>query len=171
MMLLKLPSLSSSPGSLQDDGPHAVEQLPFIEAVALRAAADDVDHLVEVVEHHVLLRRAAGARASRLPDRLAGGLDDGGDERLEVRLLAVRGDRHVRRRDVETERNVASRRRLGDSVSQPAAEQVEVALVAIELEIGGDRRAVDVDEALRFARDIARRPNLDHERNDGLKRG
>ena len=39
------------------------------------------------VEHHVLLRHAAGAGAPLLPDRLASGLDDGVDERRKVGSL------------------------------------------------------------------------------------
>ena len=91
-------------GLLHDDRAHGVEQLARIEAVALRAAADGVDDLGEMVEHHVLLRlrrwRSAGAT---LRIALAAASAMAPDERLKVRLLAVRGDRHVGRRDVEPE--------------------------------------------------------------------
>ena len=55
MMPVKLPIFSSSPISSIDDRAQCIEQLAGIEAV-LAVTADLGDDLVEMVEHHVLLR-------------------------------------------------------------------------------------------------------------------
>ena len=61
-------------------------------------------------------------------------LRDGGADLIEkwdeVWLLAVDRDRHVRRRDVETDVEVLVLRRLRDGVAEAASENVDVALVA-----------------------------------------
>ena len=99
---VKFADLQFLPRLVHDDGPQGVEQLARIEAVLFLAAADDVDHFVEIVEHDVFLRRAAGGgrRTLRiaLPMASAMGVRNGA-----VRILAVAGDRHVRRRDIEPE--------------------------------------------------------------------
>ena len=88
-------------------GRSGVEQLARVEAVAF-VAADGGDDIVEIVEHDVLLRRAAwrrGGAPCAPPCRTASAIASRNG--LEVRLLAVRGDRHVGRRDVEPDGEVA----------------------------------------------------------------
>ena len=89
-------------GLLQDDGPELVENLPLVEA-ELAVAARVRDRLVEMFEHDVLLRQLLllRCRALRLLGRGRDRLADLVDERLQVRCLAVRGDRAIGRGDVD----------------------------------------------------------------------
>ena len=129
-------------GLLLHDRAQRIEQLARIEPVAL-GAADGFDDLGEMVEHHVLLRHDARARPADLADRLGHGFVNDGEERGEVRLLAVRGDRHVGRSDVEPDVEFQLLGRFGDRVTKPAAEQVDLALVALQRHFAGDRGAID----------------------------
>ena len=144
MMLLKLCDLQFCAGRLHDDGPQGVEQLARVEPIAF-LAADFSDDIIEVVEDNVLLRRALGVGASRLADRLRHRVTDRIEKRFEVRLLAVRRDRHVGRRDVQPDVEVRFLRCFGDGVSKPASEQVDLSLVACRIDVASDRRAVDAD--------------------------
>ena len=69
---------------------------------------------------------------------------------VKVRLLAVRGDRHVGRSDVEPDVEFQLFGRFGDGVTKPAPEQVDLALVALQRHFAGDRGAIDAggDEVL-----------------------
>ena len=165
MMPVKLLDLQFLAGLVHDDRPQEVEQLARVEAVAF-LAADGGDGIVEIVEHDILLRHASlalGRRALRTAFATASLICV--EKRFEVRLLAVRGDRHVGRRDVEPDGEVLVLRRFGDGVVKPAAEQVDVALVACRVDVAGDRRAVDADQQPHVRALCG--PRLDHERDLG----
>ena len=88
---------------------------------------------------------APGRRTLRIALVMASAMT--AQERGEVRLLAVRGDRHVGRSDVEPDVEFQLLGRFGDGVAKPAAEQVDFALVALQRHFAGDRGAVDADAA------------------------
>src|SRR5262249_55473340 len=69
--------------------------------------------------------------------------------RLQVRCLAVAGDRYVGRCDVDRDEELRLDRRLRDGVRKPAAEGVNVTLVAGGMDFAGDWCAVHADEQLR----------------------
>ena len=96
---------------------------------------------------------------------LADGVVNAVEERRQVRFLAVAGDRHVRRRDIEPDKEFLVLGRLGDGLIKSATECDDVALVAIHRQFGGDRRAVDADQ--KAALIGLRSPDLDGVRNDG----
>ncbi len=146
-MSVKLRDLQFLAGLVHDDGPQGVEQLARVEPIAF-LAADGGDDIVEIVEHDILLRCAfgLGVGASRLAHRLRHGVADRIEKRSEVRLLAVRRDRHVGRRDVQPDVEVLVLRRFGDGVREPASEHVDLPLVASRMDVAGNRRAVDAGD-------------------------
>ena len=120
MIFLKLSIFSSLPVASMTIGRNAVEQLTLAESVTF-LAADLCDGIVEIVEHDVLLRRALGfgVGAVRLAYRPRHGAADRVEKGIKVRLLAVRGDRHVRRRDVQPDAEVGILRRFRHGVESP----------------------------------------------------
>src|SRR5262249_34911658 len=92
---------------------------------------------------HILLRfPVRRVRAMRLADSLPGRLSNGINEWLEIGRLAVRHDRHVRRRYVELNIEVRVLRRLRDRATEPAAEHADVALVSRGVDAARHWRAV-----------------------------
>ena len=106
---------------------------------------------------------------ARLAHNFRHGVPDLVKERQQVGLLAVTGDRHVRRDEVEPEGEVLILRSLGDGVGEPASEDVDVALVARGVDVTGDRRAVDADAQTHVVFFRRFGPGLDHERDFSLR--
>ena len=70
MIEVKLPICSSARQLVHDDGAQSVEQLSGVELV-LAIAANVSDHVVEIVEHDIFLRRTPAVRTVRLAHHLA----------------------------------------------------------------------------------------------------
>src|SRR5262249_28520135 len=126
-----------------------VERLAFVES-EFSVAADGGDGVVEIVDDDILLRYTpSGCRAMRLAHGLLRGGGDLIEERLQIRFLAVAGDRAVRSDDVDHDGELRLAWCLRDGVRQPAAKGVDVALVAGGVDFAGDWCAVHADEQLR----------------------
>ena len=87
-----------------------------------------------------------------------------------VRRLAVGGDRHVGRDDVEAQIDARAARGSLDGGREAAAAEREIALPARETNRAGDRRAVDQHRAgVAVSVALGRGPSLDHERDRGAR--
>src|SRR5262245_26474588 len=127
---------------VMDDLANDVEHLTFVES-KFAIAADSGDGIIEIVEDDILLRYApSGSRAMCLPDCLPCGGHDCTQERLQVWLLPVAGDRHVGGRDVDCDEKLRFAWCLRDCVRESATKGVDVALVAGGVNFAGYRCAV-----------------------------
>src|SRR5262249_414522 len=121
-----------------------IEDLALIEPV-LAVVANLGDSVGEMIQHDAFDALSLGARNVRLTDSCADRALDGIEEDLKVRRLAVRGDRHVRRDDIEPDVEVLILRRCRDGMPEAAPEHVDIALVPRGADPGGDRGAIDAD--------------------------
>ena len=147
MMAVKLASLQRFTDLVPDDGAETCRATAAGRNGTRPSPLTSAMTGIEIFEHDVLLRRAVSARrAVSLSHDLARGVANHVQEGPQIRFLPVAGDRHVRRDEVHHDAELRSDRRLCDGVRKPAAEGVDVALVAGGLDRARNGRAVDADE-------------------------
>ena len=170
---LEVAPLQLGADRLAHDRPDHIEHLARREAIGAMAARLG-DRRVEMGEHHLLLAALASwlgrLGAQRAAHGLAGDLADDLAAAGQVRRLAVGGDRHVGRDDVDAQIDARAPGGGPEGAHEAAAVEREIALPAREADRAGDRRAVDQHRAaVAVGVALGRGPGLDHEGDGGAR--